>query len=270
MNNFENPPSRLYKYSAFTIKSLKNLKDQGIFFNSPRNFNDPYDCNITPEIRIPSDVELEELRSFFLEGVSPEAPMAMQLQKVSRERLREMVMNSARNVAASSVQEFSEKRGVSCFSEDHTDLLMWSHYGENYRGFCLEFDTSHFSKFKKVTYSPTMPTFDPLPVLKGSLGESDFMSIFSTKSLSWGYEKEWRLLHAEVNKLYHYPPEALTGVYFGPEISQTAIEIICLILQGQNETVLFWKGTRNPTNFKVDFEQFNYKSFVATKNNLPA
>jgi hypothetical protein len=171
-------------------------------------------------------------------------------------------MNSSRQVASDNVKEFSEKRGVSCFSEDNADLLMWSHYGENHKGFCLEFDTSYFSKFSKVKYSATMPIFDPLPVLKHDLEDNDFMSIFSTKSLSWSYEKEWRLLHAEANKFYHYPREALTGVYFGPEIDEAALEIICLILQGQNERVLFWKGSRNSKNFKVDFKQFDYKSII--------
>jgi hypothetical protein len=267
MNSSEKPPSRLYKYSAFTIQALKNLQGQGIYFNSPRNFNDPYDCSITPEIRIPSDAEVEDLRSVFLNDLPPGSPAYIQTQKVSIERLREMVMNSARNETADRVKAFSEKNGVSCFSEDHTDLLMWSHYGENQKGFCLEFDTSYFSKFKKVTYSATMPTFDPIPVLKKQLEDSDFMSIFSTKSKSWIYEKEWRLLHAESNKFFNYPTEALTGVYFGPNISEAALEIICLILQGQNESVLFWKGIRNPRNFKVDFEQFHYTSFIADKKN---
>jgi hypothetical protein len=71
MKSSEKPPSRLYKYSAFTIQNLKNLKNQGIYFSSPRNFNDPYDCSITPELRIPSDGDIEEIRSFFLKRKNP-------------------------------------------------------------------------------------------------------------------------------------------------------------------------------------------------------
>jgi len=267
MNSSEKPPSRLYKYSAFTIRALTNLKNQEIYFNSPQNFNDPYDCSITPEIRIPSDAEVEDLRSVFLNDLPPGSRHYLQTQAVSIERLREMVINSARNLAAHEVKEFSKKNGVSCFSEDHTDLLMWSHYGENQKGFCLEFDTSYFTKFRKVIYSAEMPTFDPIPVLKKQFEKSDFMSIFSTKSKSWIYEKEWRLLHAECNKFFAYPAEALTGVYFGPNISEAALQIICLILQGQNDSVKFWKGIRNPRSFKVDFEQFYYTSFIAAKKN---
>jgi hypothetical protein len=78
------------------------------------------------------------------------------------------------------------------------------------------------------------------------------------------------MLHSEGNKFYHYPPEALTGVYFGPEISEAALEIICLIIQGQNKKTLFWKGTRNSKDFKVDFDQFYYTSIIDINNNLAA
>ena len=37
------PPKKLYKYQSFNELSLKNLKDQKIYFNSPLNFNDPYE-----------------------------------------------------------------------------------------------------------------------------------------------------------------------------------------------------------------------------------
>lgn len=60
-------------------------------------------------------------------------------------------------------------------------------------------------------------------------------------------------------------PEELTGVYFGPEISQAAMEIVCLILRGQNETVAFWEGTRSTSNFKVGFTRFDYLSYLHAK-----
>ncbi|MGF1711490.1 hypothetical protein L4C37_13075 [Vibrio kagoshimensis] len=57
-----------------------------------------------------------------------------------------------------------------------------------------------------------------------------------------------------------YPRESLTGVYFGPNITPDMIEIICLILQGQNPTVRFWRGKRSEVSFKVEFEEFFYTS----------
>lgn len=251
MNIPTDPPPRLYKYAAFTAQNLENLKDQGIYFNSPRNFNDPYDCSVIPSIRTPTDADVESIRGRYLADPAIRSPVREQLQRATTERLRQMFMTSAKEVASANVKAFSETRGVSCFSESCDDLLMWAHYGGNYRGFCLEFDTSYFPKAKKVLYSAEMPSFDPVPVLRHELEDSDFMSMFSSKSPSWAYEKEWRVFHAQAGTLYHYPSSVLTGVYFGPEISQAALEIVCLILQGQNKTVSLWKGSRNTSNFKL-------------------
>ena len=76
--------------------------------------------------------------------------------------------------------------------------------------------------------------------------------------ISWSYEREWRVLHAEAGTAFHYPAACLTGIYFGPEISFEALEIICLILQGQNPDFRFWKGRRSETEFKVEFDEFTY------------
>lgn len=262
MNAVVEPPPHLYKYAAFTAQNLENLKNRTIFFNSPHNFNDPYDCSVIPTICIPSDDDVDNIRGRYL--ADPETPSAVreQMQRATTQRLRQIFMKSAKDIAAAKIKEFSKVRGISCFSEGCDDLLMWAHYGGNYRGFCLEFDTSYFPKVMKVRYSAEMPSFDPVPILKHELEASDFMSMFSSKSLSWAYEKEWRVFHAETRTVYSYPSEALTGIYFGPEISQAALEIICLILQGQNETVAFWKGVRSTSKFKVEFTRFEYLSYL--------
>jgi len=230
------PPSRLYKYSAFTAQNLENLKNQIIYFSSPRGFNDPYDCSVTPTIRFPTEAEVHCVRNGYLDDPTISPTTREQLVRTTNDEMRLMIVSAAEKLTAEKVKEFSEKRGVCCFSEVCDELLMWAHYGGNYRGFCLEFDISFFPKIQKVQYSNELPTFNPISVLNTELGTEDFMSVFSSKSLSWAYEKEWRAFHADVGTSYCYPSEALTGVYFGPEISSAALEIICLILQGQNET----------------------------------
>lgn len=264
MSKIVSPPPRLYKYAAFTSQNLENLKNQSIYFSAPRNFNDPYDCSVVPKIKMLTDEEIEGLRNSYILDTHG-LPVNAQFKKSSISTLREILMNSASKIIEEKVREFSEVRGVSCFSESCDDLLMWAHYGGNYRGFCLEFDTSHLQKLHKVRYSEMMPVFNPAPILSPDLDVTEFMSIFSTKSLSWAYEKEWRAMHETAGTLYGYPPEALTGVYFGPEISRAALEIICLILAGQNESVRFWKGVRDPNKYKVDFDNIVYFSHLQAK-----
>lgn len=260
-------PSRLYKYEAFTERSLQNLKAQVIYFGSPKNFNDPYDCALTPIITPPTDSEVESIRSSFLNHPFSQKQICA-FRTPSTQNLRGMFLRSS-EVVIKDAQERFAARGISCFSEVNDELLMWSHYGGKYKGFCLEFDTSHplFEKMRKVNYSTQMPRIDVAALLvKGDF--EAVMELFSTKSTSWRYEQEWRVLHAEAGTSYHYPAECLTGIYFGPEISSEALEIICLVLQGQNPHVRFWKGRRSPTEFKVEFEEFAYTPFLKANSGM--
>lgn len=261
MSDSATKPKKLYKYEAFTEQSLKNLKAQAIYFGSPKNFNDPYDCALTPVITPPSDSEVESIRANLLDELLLHT-LAAEIPNISTQNLREMFLGISKD-ALKIAQENFMQRGISCFSEVNDELLMWSHYGGRYKGFCLEFETSHqpFEKMRKVSYSTKMPLIEVATLLL----KNDFeavMDLLSTKSTSWAYEREWRVLHAVAGTTYHYPTECLTGIYFGPEISSEALEIICLVLQGQNPHVRFWKGRRSQTEFKVEFEEFAYTPFV--------
>ena len=46
---------------------------------------------------------------------------------------------------------------------------------------------------------------------------------------------------------------ALKAIYFGPEIDRQSLEILCLILNGQNSGVEFWQGREDHTGFKIEF-----------------
>jgi hypothetical protein len=260
----QDKPLFLYKYEAFSTQSLENLKNQVLYFGSPVGFNDPYDCTISPPVKIPNDAEIEAVLEGMLQrDTNPERP-SLELSKMSLDQKREMLVRVTNDVLEMSVNNF-KKRGVICFSEKKDNLLMWSHYGGRYKGFCLEFSTAFepFQKIGKVKCRTELPTFE---LSQFSAKDSKVMeTLLCTKSADWSYEAEWRAFHREAGTTYGYPAECLTGVYFGPEMNLGSIEIICLIFRGQNPGVKFWRGSKSPTEFKVLFEQFTYTSFVETK-----
>jgi Protein of unknown function (DUF2971) len=258
-------PSSLYKYESFSNQSLLNLKKQIIYFGSPSKFNDPYDCALTPNLSVPSDAEVEALREFYL--TQPKLPNQARavFRSSTTEDLRTNFTNAARRGLSDAIHDFSTKRGVSCFSEKNDDLLMWSHYGGRYQGLCLEFKTSSapFQKTKPVRYVTEPPIISVTSAIHGDLDA--VAELFCTKSAAWAYEKEWRVIHQQANTEFCYTPDTLTGVYFGPDIDAQSMEIVCLILAGQNEYVKFWRGTRSTSEFKVQFEQFNYTPYLEAK-----
>lgn len=258
-------PEKLYKYETVSVQSLLNLKSQTVYFAPPSGFNDPYDCAIKAQLQEPTDEELDELKSIYLTK-SWSDHILKKLSDTPVSELKPMLMRAAREANETVIDTFIENRGVSCFSEVCDELLMWAHYADKYSGFCLEFDTNNdlFAKAKKVIYVEDIPKLNVLSVY-GKGRRSDVLKQFCTKSKSWEYEREWRCIHNDAGTAYTYPVEALTGVYFGPNINPEMIEIICLILQGQNKHVRFWKGERSETTFKVEFKEFFYTTYLQAK-----
>lgn len=259
-------PPTIYKYEGFTVQSLRNLKAQTIYFGSPKYFNDPYDCALRPGVSEPTDDQIEEVRTHYLSQADLPARGRRELEQMSSKQLRDIVVRSAKHLVEDQAERFLSKHGVSCFSEVNDDLLMWAHYGGRYKGFCLEFNPIYepFHKLRKVKYVEGIPKVDPvLAILKDNYDQ--YVDLYCTKSANWRYEREWRAIHDVAGTAFTYPAEALRGVYFGPDVDQDCLEIVCLTLHGQNPHITFWQGARSDEYFKVEFQSFTYTSHLEAK-----
>ena len=111
--------------------------------------------------------------------------------------------------------------GVGCLTTSPKNRLMWSHYAECHRGFCIEYD---FNEVKDkilpfpIVYSSDRPQI-PWDLFFNSSAERDvylraqYAIGLLTKDKAWQYENEWRVLLPATN-----PPELpvpITGVYLG-------------------------------------------------------
>lgn len=261
-----NIPERLYKYESFSTQTLLNLKAQVLYFGPPANFNDPYDCAIRANVREPSTEEIEEFRKQYLQIDEFPAITRKALECAHIDELKAWLKKVGWESMNRLAEENIRTRGVTCFSEINDDLLMWSHYADKYKGICLEFDTQYepFIKAKKVVYCEKMPS---LSITDAILNDNyqQILDLYCTKSSSWEYEKEWRCIHQDAGTKWVYEADALTGVYFGPEVDFAALQIVCLILQGQNASVAFYRGSRSEEHFIINFEKFEYTPYLRAK-----
>lgn len=253
-------PDIIYKYVPFTQNSLRNLKSQSIYFGSPLEFNDPYDCALPIIIDKPTDSEVIKLKASLINRSDATPEIKHELNNKSIEDLREIISQTGKTQLSYLSDLFSKIRGVSCFAEINNSLLMWSHYGGGYKGFCMAFDTSYepfSSKLRKVKYTDEIPKIDSVLALIQDNFEQ-WIDLYCTKSKSWEYEQEWRCFHEKAGTSYTYEANALKSIYFGPDIDRHNLEIICLILAGINPQVSFWNGERSEDKFEVLFEEFSY------------
>jgi len=242
----KSPPAHVYKYQPVNTRTLSNLKQASIWFSAPADFNDPFDCalrGIDPEQGLP-DSELQRVLDQIRRNPGMSAKLQAEMCTADGKptpKFRESVIRSLQSAIENERKVRREQRGVACFSELRDDIVMWSHYADGHRGFCLEFSTAFmpFSKALQVNYQDNFPTI-PAGVLFSDhhAGHDEgtthqlMQAFVLTKAPCWGYEKEWRTLHIDANKLFTYDYHALTGIYFGAAMPYAQKEIISLILRG--------------------------------------
>lgn len=215
------PPDSLYKYHPLSAYSLAGLVNGTIWLAKPSSFNDPFDCALTVA------------RGKFDESLRQAVD-----DIVAKAGFQQEVIDDPYTVRPSDLKAFEEYRanilslhqnsGICCFSAVPDSMLMWSHYADHHRGFCIEFDSGEGSPLRKlaspVIYSKALPSLSAVD-LRGPNRQAALDSLWLTKSSCWEYEEEWRVIMSEGNKSYR-APSAVKAIIFGtrmPESERTMI-----------------------------------------------
>ena len=85
-----------------------------------------------------------------------------------------------------------------CLSEIKDNILMWSHYSTDHRGFCLEFEVTeggYFEKAEKAIYT-VKNEYQEINLYENN--EEILKSMLLVKSKDWEYEKERRIFLCEL------------------------------------------------------------------------
>ncbi len=133
-------PDKIYKYQAFDQYSLINLIKRQFYFSKPENFNDPYDCDPPFEISKTHRTKknIEALYAKVHGWVQDKSAFERKYSRNGKPngRFERDYIDSPKPIR----EQISAKVGVTCFAEKVDDILLWSHYGDKHKGFCLEFD----------------------------------------------------------------------------------------------------------------------------------
>ncbi|MFB6404467.1 DUF2971 domain-containing protein [Pseudomonas putida] len=112
--------------------------------------------------------------------------------------------------------------GVLCLSETPSEILMWSHYAEFHKGFCIEYKVDESSLLgrlaKPVKYTDVYPSLSLRNLPYNA--EENFIDIcVYTKAKQWSYEREWRAISHTGGKLYN-APAPISAVIFGAKMPE--------------------------------------------------
>jgi len=227
----------LYKYCAYNTNSLAILINKKIWATKPESLNDPFDCRIK---FTPPEIESDAFSKYLKRTGRPTGNR-----------------QSDYKTFLAGLQEFEKdikKFGVFSMSEINDNILMWSHYANQHKGFCIGFVCKNdnllgdIRKTQPVKYDCSIPEVDPLDE-NGNYDHSIFTKMLFTKAKNWEYEKEWRLVYDEGDKEEPLPADISTLI-FGLRMLEEHKATIRNILVGQLN-IEYKQATKEEYHFRL-------------------
>lgn len=179
-------------YKFLSPERVTYFENELLRFTQPADLNDPFEC-------LPQEISSEELSILLanelkqLEWIFPSISRMDFSKEVSKQNITSFYSKAKANL--------NDDLGIFSLSRCWKNQLMWAHYTNKYKGFCLGFDENHsffkdeissegknYKILKEVIYS------NKRPEVRKSLSDNLSFEPYITKSINWSYEEEIRLL----------------------------------------------------------------------------
>jgi hypothetical protein len=243
------------------------LFKDSIYFSSPANFNDPFDCGLDLSFKKKSQ---RYIKKHIIQILSDQIPnLNGEQEKKAKNFIDENFEDfnpeniEIRNSLRQNLNDFISRTGVCCFAEIKKNILMWSHYANFHKGFCVEFNYKKLEdtliqfnrKNDVITYMNKVIYKKYYPILSGYSNEDMVDSLF-IKSSNWDYEKEWRIVYSEVNdKKINLPVEVISAIYLGLKIDSNNEDIVKKALSLKKYRIDLYKAKKVENQFALAFEK---------------
>lgn len=210
MSKPDDYPEIVYKYRNWTDKFHQEvLRENNLFMASPDYFNDPFDCRISINYRLLDSPE--KIKKYAISFVNRNKDFLLRKNVNLQDAVERMIIDYSKNIEQIQANYenilFAKQNlhyGVLSLSKRWDSILMWSHYAQNHRGYCVGFweeklrESRKFGKGGPITYNPEndYPVINPLKENEQDQMIDKFKETH-TKAFDWKYEEEYR-----VNKLF--------------------------------------------------------------------
>lgn len=281
------------------------LKTNEVFLSNPNTFNDPFDSTISlnyskcyvffikfygnllginKKFHLEIFIELlQKLSNILLSSNIPFRNNSTEIEKMKLEifilKIKTLILQNRTSFLAKYIFEvfnediedlknkLSNNFRISSLTIEKDNLLMWSHYANEHKGFCIEFDISkeleiypYNSKYYRflihnlfpVIYSNERPELETYLFRRDTIFEW-YKNGLLRKFSAWSYEKEWRLilLKNDCSKngtVLFFPIKA---VYCGCKMDNNEINELKKLIKGKN--IDLYKGEMDQQFYKINF-----------------
>ncbi|MBI9013079.1 MAG: DUF2971 domain-containing protein [Clostridiales bacterium] len=176
---------KLYRYTSISKWAIENLVEGILYLNPLTNMNDFYE---------------------FAFSCTYDESYGSHVHKLDN-RLNDRLCHD----------NLLNEIGVCCLTEIFNSKAMWGHYGDNFKGMCIEyeFDLEQYPNLHKVIYGdlPYNVHFEKLGLSKYDTLLCNCYNICSYKHYEWEYEREWRFIGKPKTDID--VKSSIRAIYFG-------------------------------------------------------
>ena len=143
---------KLYKYRCWSNKyHTRILTHNEIFFSSVSSFNDPFDSMIPVKYELGTEKQIFDLYVYHIKQDRPDLSPSNQIS-IAENYIQngkfwniEVIKQNRKYEEQKRLKEY----GVFSLCKSNENIVMWSHYSDFHKGFCVGFNIPNFQKFKK-------------------------------------------------------------------------------------------------------------------------
>lgn len=240
----------LYKFRTFDNDgyNLDNLRNDCIYASNIAQLNDPFE-GLIDNSRM--TIELSVLKRF---GIDKQAEVL--------------------KIGLDDFLELRKKTGIYSMSQDWQSELLWAHYADSHKGFCIEYDIEYLTRFYyqrsffiKVEYVDSPVNISVLKMFKKKLEPIEIVRLMNgIKSLPWSYEKEYRIVFDECGAK-DIDKRGLKSVTLGANISDdNKLKILDIL---SKKTVKVYQAKLADNSYIIDRELIHeFKEELVEKENF--
>lgn len=281
-------PTRLYKYKSFSVDSLDLLVSDKLYFANPSSFNDPLDCNPSIKDNI-NDVDVLKriVKKLVIDNTKMELMEAASKIKYNGPKTLAKIESLGEREAAqilSGIDDYllifddditfvindildhikknlmaNYTSGVLSLAQNYDCPLMWSHYADEHKGFCIGYDVSdnehcdiHALNYEGSRFITTQQIYEMLFGSSESIRKSAKKAIdevvLLSKAPQWSYEQEHRVI---LEQGLRDNPFRLSDVTFGLRFKDSAKFSVMKALSGRAGDLEFYEMVLNDDSFEL-------------------
>lgn len=234
------------------------LINKQLWFADPETFNDPFDCRVDYKTA---------------------------LHKVIQEMQTHQPIDQ--NLISQRLDERIKKARVCCFSKTKKNQLMWAHYAEEHKGFCIGFNIRNLLgngnnlttgvlpvDYKSLNpYQDIIKNVQMLLDLGGKVQSTNLLEEFikralATKYTGWKYEKEVRLISTKI-EILNFRPESINSITFGLKMESHNKQTLKELLSSEEWSHVKWYETNKAQDrYALSFNLIKQASKIKQHSNV--